>query len=131
VHGRRIDLVVTGAKGRLAGECDGDAWHTTPEQREADLHRELELKRAGWRFWRVRESEFYFNADAALASLWDTPEARGIRPGDLVPDTDEESTANGEWAPGRLSEAEGVDGLHDDPLGPAGLDVPVVHHGGH
>lgn len=52
---RRIDLVVTGAAGKLAVECDGDAFHTTPEQRIADLQREQELKRCGWTFWRVRE----------------------------------------------------------------------------
>lgn len=31
-NGRRIDLVITGAAGKLAVECDGDAFHTTPEQ---------------------------------------------------------------------------------------------------
>ncbi|OLT16494.1 hypothetical protein BJF78_13750 [Pseudonocardia sp. CNS-139] len=45
---RRIDLVVTGAAGKLAVECDGDAFHVTPEQRAADLDREQELKRCGW-----------------------------------------------------------------------------------
>src|SRR5690606_10075732 len=85
VNGRRIDLVVSGAQGRLAVECDGDYWHG-PEQREADLDRERELKRAGWRFWRVRESEFYFDPDAALAPLWEELERRGIRPGEVVAD---------------------------------------------
>ena len=30
VNGRDIDLVITGAKGRLAVECDGQDWHGTP-----------------------------------------------------------------------------------------------------
>ncbi|GAA1276644.1 hypothetical protein GCM10009677_33030 [Sphaerisporangium rubeum] len=81
VNGRRIDLVVSGAKGRIAVECDGDHWHGTPEQRENDLDRERELKRAGWRFWRVRESEFSFDPDKALLPLWDELSRRGITPG--------------------------------------------------
>lgn len=39
--------MVTGAAGKLAVECDGDAFHSTPEQRVADLQREQELKRCG------------------------------------------------------------------------------------
>ena len=31
VNGRRIDLVVTGGSSKLAVECDGDAWHSTPD----------------------------------------------------------------------------------------------------
>ncbi|MGW5364463.1 hypothetical protein [Actinopolymorpha pittospori] len=46
VNGRRIALVVTGANGRLAVECDSDFWHSTPEDRENDFDRERELKRA-------------------------------------------------------------------------------------
>jgi very-short-patch-repair endonuclease len=79
-NGRRIDLVVTGAAGKLAVECDGDAFHTSPEQREADLHREQELKRCGWTFWRVRESAYYLNKEKALASLWTTLDKLNISP---------------------------------------------------
>ncbi len=121
VNGRRIDLVVIGAKGRLAVECDGEAWHTTPSQRAADLDRELELKRAGWRFWRVRESEFYFDPDAALEPLWGTLEERGIRPHDFTPSSDE--NAGGVWDPAELSDEEGLDGLDADDESPASADV--------
>lgn len=128
VNGRRIDLVVTGAKGRLAVECDGDAWHTSAEQREADLHRELELKRAGWRFWRVRESEFYFDPEEAMSGLWAALEARGIRPHDLELHEEELAPEPGDdWVPAALSKVEGADGLDDDPLGVEGLDAVVPH----
>ena len=70
INGRTLDMVVTGANGRLAVECDGHIWSGTPEQRAADLDRERELKRAGWRFWRVRESEFAYDPEAALRPLW-------------------------------------------------------------
>lgn len=80
VNHRRIDLVVTGSASRLAVECDGDAFHTTPEQMRDDLKRETELRRCGWRFWRVRESEFYLDPVAALSSLWAELDQLGIRP---------------------------------------------------
>jgi very-short-patch-repair endonuclease len=57
-----IDLVIEGATNKLAVECDGDRWHSEPEQRERDIDRERILKRSGWTFWRVRGSEFYFNS---------------------------------------------------------------------
>src|SRR5439155_16957260 len=84
VNGRLLDLVVTGAEGRLAIECDGDR----PYGRTPDLDRELELKRAGWRFWRLRDSEFSYDPAAALAPLWAELDRRGIRPYDVTPAPD-------------------------------------------
>jgi len=110
VGGRGIDLVVTGAKGRLAVECDGQDWHGSEDQREADLDRERELKRAGWRFWRVRESEFHYDPDAALATLWETLDRLDIRPYDPADLVGGASTAT-VWRPAPLSTVEGLDGL--------------------
>ncbi|MEV4531900.1 histone-like nucleoid-structuring protein Lsr2 [Streptosporangium sp. NPDC049304] len=111
VNGRRIDLVVSGAEGRLAVECDGDFWHGTPEQREADLDRERELKRAGWRFWRIRESEFYFDPATAMESLWAELDRRGISPGTTV---DEANGSSLSWSALALSEKTGWDGLEGE-----------------
>jgi very-short-patch-repair endonuclease len=115
INGRFIDLFVSGAKGQLAVECDGDYWHSRPEDVAADLDRELELERAGVKFWRVRESEFYLDRQGSLASLWTTLEQRGIRPGDLnVHGGDGSGDASGEdWTPEPLSDVEGLDGLDD------------------
>jgi len=113
VNGRNIDLVVTGAKGRLAVECDGQDWPGTQEQREADLDRERELKRAGWRFWRVRESEFAYDPDTALTSLWPALKKLGIRPYDPADFVGVASSAT-VWAPAELSTVEGLDGLDGD-----------------
>ncbi|MFB9676070.1 AAA domain-containing protein [Streptosporangium vulgare] len=114
VNGRRIDLVVSGAKGRLAVECDGDFWHGTPEQREADLDRERELKRAGWRFWRIRESEFYFDPQTAMESLWAELDRRGISPGEAPGD---QTSASPSWSALPLSGNDGWDGLEDGDSG--------------
>lgn len=81
--GYRIDMVVTGAKGRLAIECDGDFWHG-PEQYESDLARQRELERCGWEFHRVRESVFYADMPGTLQGLWDTLDELDIRTADWV-----------------------------------------------
>lgn len=125
VNGRRIDLVVSGAKGRLAVECDGDFWHGTAEQRAADLDRERELKRAGWRFWRIRESEFYFDSDAALEPLWAEFDRRGIRPGEVMPDGEGPPVSVPTWSAVALSAYDGWDGLEDGDPREMG-EVPVM-----
>jgi very-short-patch-repair endonuclease len=79
-EGYRIDLVVVGAKGRLAIECDGDQWHG-PEAYQRDLARQRDLERCGWRFFRIRESAFYLDPAAVLNDLWSTLDSLEIRPG--------------------------------------------------
>lgn len=68
-EGYKIDLVVVGANGNLAIECDGDAWHG-PDRYEADMARQRDLERCGWSFFRVRESTFYIDKEASLSELW-------------------------------------------------------------
>lgn len=77
--GYRIDLVIIGARGRLAIECDGDAWHG-PASYEADLARQRDLERCGWQFFRIRESAYYVDPVGELAKLWSTLEELGIHP---------------------------------------------------
>lgn len=73
-EGYRIDLVVVGANGYLAVECDGDHWHG-PEAYRADLARQRDLERCGWTFFRMRESSFYLDPEEAMADLWPQLEA--------------------------------------------------------
>jgi very-short-patch-repair endonuclease len=79
VAGKRIDLVVEGGLARLAIECDGDNWHGA-DRYEADMQRQRQLERCGWEFFRVRESIFYADKNAALQQLWSMLEERGIYP---------------------------------------------------
>ncbi|MHA6523537.1 AAA domain-containing protein [Tessaracoccus sp. G1721] len=81
--GYRLDLVVVGARARLAVECDGDTWHG-PDAYERDLARQRELERCGWRFFRVRESSFYVDPAAALAPLWTLLDKMDIHPSDWI-----------------------------------------------
>ncbi len=79
IAGRRIDLVIEGGSARLGVECDGDHWHGA-EQYEEDMHRQQQLERCGWEFFRVRASLFYANRNEALSGLWGMLEERGIYP---------------------------------------------------
>ncbi|MFD5825984.1 AAA domain-containing protein [Lentzea sp. NPDC060358] len=88
-EGYRLDLVVVGAKARLAVECDGDAWHG-PDAYERDLARQRDLERCGWRFFRIRESEFYADRPAVMARLWDALHELDIHPSGWTRDEEDE-----------------------------------------
>jgi len=75
----RIDLVVEGVRERLAIECDGDRFHTV-ENLQADMERQAVLERLGWRFIRVRGSEFFRDPERALIPLYERLERMGIEP---------------------------------------------------
>ncbi|MFC7756245.1 AAA domain-containing protein [Tsukamurella soli] len=80
VNNRVVDLVVTGEHARLAVECDGADFVSTPEQARSDLERERELRRCGWEFVRVRESVFRIDPDAAIAVVVAALQRRGVAP---------------------------------------------------
>lgn len=65
----RIDLVVEGAGKRLAIECDGDRWHPQ-EKLEEDMARQAILERLGWRFVRIRGSQFFRDPDNAMKPVF-------------------------------------------------------------
>jgi very-short-patch-repair endonuclease/superfamily I DNA/RNA helicase len=105
VGSRSLDLVVTGDGGRLAVECDGHYWHTSPSQQVSDAHRDRELRRMGWDLVRIRESEFEFDTARELAPLWQRLEERGIHPHTAPADIDDE------WTPISLPEVDELDEL--------------------
>ncbi|MDF2979840.1 MAG: recD, partial [Actinomycetospora sp.] len=78
VHGRTLDLVVTGATGRLAVICDGDEQHR-PVTR-ADVEAEHDLRRCGWPVVRVAESHWIGDREGALQPVLDAATAAGITP---------------------------------------------------
>ena len=65
----RIDMVVEGSGKRLAVECDGDRWHPQ-EKLEEDMARQAILERLGWRFVRIRGSQFFRDPDNALEPVF-------------------------------------------------------------
>ncbi|NNN12536.1 MAG: hypothetical protein HKL81_02155 [Acidimicrobiaceae bacterium] len=88
VEGYRIDLVIIGSKTKVAIECDGDFWHG-PDRYQADLARKRDLERNRWKFFNIRESEFYIDRAAALVPLWEMLNELAVHPsGWLPPDQD-------------------------------------------
>jgi very-short-patch-repair endonuclease len=64
----KLDLVVEGKDGRVAIKCDGEK-EFAPQKLDQDIHRETVLERVGWRFIRLRASEFYLDPERALRTL--------------------------------------------------------------
>jgi len=75
----RIDLVVEGAGRRLAVECDGERWHSAEKLGE-DMARQAILERLGWRFVRIRGSQFFRNPDIAIEPVFTRLRALDIPP---------------------------------------------------
>ena len=76
----RIDLVAHGADSRrVAIECDGDRWHTL-DNLENDLSRQALLERLGWRFIRVRGSEYYGDPEATIDRVRERLSELGVNP---------------------------------------------------
>ncbi|MFV8316254.1 hypothetical protein [Mycobacterium sp. 23] len=112
--GYNIDLVIIGAKGKLAVECDGDFWHG-PDAYESDLARQRELERCGWEFFRIRESVFYADMGASLRKLWDTLDELDIRTADWIDPSFDDDVSD-----------ELADAIDDLPIDEALADVPDV-----
>ncbi len=75
----RIDMVVEGNNNRLAVECDGDRWH--PQEKLAeDMARQAILERLGWRFVRIRGSQFFRNPEQAMEPVFTKLRSLGIPP---------------------------------------------------
>lgn len=75
-----LDLVVVDDGARIAVECDGHRFHTSPGQVASDARRDHQLARMGWEVIRVRESEFEFDRNRELKRVWAAIDARGIAP---------------------------------------------------
>lgn len=121
-----LDLVVIGAKTRLAIECDGDTW-SGPEAYQRDMGRQRELERCGWHFFRVLESDFNLDPAKALAPLWERLTELEINPGsslDPVAEELDEPVISVEGAPS--PEVDVSDGVDLDQLIDDGQAIDVV-----
>lgn len=79
----RIDMVVEGNGKRLAIECDGERYHP-PEKLPEDLARQANLERMGWRFLRIRGSEFFRNPDKAMERVFEKLQELEIYPSETL-----------------------------------------------
>jgi very-short-patch-repair endonuclease len=81
----RIDMVVFYRDQKIALECDGDEFHSSPDQVASDMSRQAILERLGWRFIRLRGGEYYRDPDAAMKRVFKRLEQAGIFPGGRDP----------------------------------------------
>lgn len=62
----RLDMVVMCGEKKIAIECDGEQFHSGEDKIREDMERQTILERIGWRFIRIRGSEYYRNPDACI-----------------------------------------------------------------
>lgn len=75
----RIDMVVQYGDKKVALECDGERFHTS-DNLNNDLARQAILERLGWRFIRIRGSEYYRNPEKTMKTVVDSLLKHGICP---------------------------------------------------
>jgi very-short-patch-repair endonuclease len=90
----RLDMVVSGGGKKAVLECDGDAWHSGELQIHSDMERQTILERAGWRFVRIRGSEYYRNPEKAMARVMNDLAGLGIMPESKVNEQTEETASD-------------------------------------
>ncbi|MFM9596781.1 AAA domain-containing protein, partial [Streptomyces scabiei] len=76
----RIDMVAIDGNRKVAIECDGERWHSSEEQIRNDMERQTILERLGWHFVRLRGSEYYGDAEAAIDRVCKDLGQLGINP---------------------------------------------------
>lgn len=76
----RIDMVVYCGKKCVAIECDGEAYHSGEDKVREDMERQTILERLGWRFIRIRGSEYYRNPTNAMERVFKELEKKKIFP---------------------------------------------------
>lgn len=76
----RLDMVAVCGKQRVAIECDGERYHSGEEKIRADMERQTILERLGWRFIRIRGSEYYRNPEKAMERVITELAEFGIKP---------------------------------------------------
>lgn len=59
-------MVAVCGKKRVAIECDGERWHSGEAKIREDMERQTILERLGWRFIRIRGSEYYRDAEQTM-----------------------------------------------------------------
>ena len=76
----RIDMVAIYKNKKVAIECDGEQWHGE-DKLEEDMNRQGILERLGWRFIRIRGSEFFSGEEVAMENV-----IRKLNELDIYPD---------------------------------------------
>lgn len=90
----RIDMVAICENRKMAIECDGDKYHSGEDKIREDMERQTILERLGWRFIRIRGSEFYSDRARTMERVFAELHSYEILPEEPqnTPDTDSKLT---------------------------------------
>lgn len=78
----RLDMVAVCGKRAVAIECDGERWHSGEAKLREDMERQTILERLGWRFIRIRGSEYFRQPDRTMERVINELQDYGIEPED-------------------------------------------------
>ena len=76
----RLDMVAVCGRKKVAIECDGERWHSGEDKIREDMERQTILERLGWKFIRIRGSEYYRDPDKAMERVVAELTDDGIEP---------------------------------------------------
>lgn len=76
----RIDMIALCGTKKVAIECDGEQFHSSEEAIRADMERQSILERLGWRFIRIRGSEYYRDKETTMQRVVRELTEMGVKP---------------------------------------------------
>lgn len=76
----RIDMVAIYGDKKIAIECDGELYHSGEDKVREDMERQAILERIGWKFIRIRGSEYYKDPNATMNRVIKELKNNGIEP---------------------------------------------------
>lgn len=76
----RLDMVAVCENKTVAIECDGERWHSGDIKIREDMERQTILERLGWRFIRIRGSEYYRAPERTIQRVVKELSSYGIEP---------------------------------------------------
>lgn len=80
----RIDMVAVDGIQKVAIECDGERWHSGDDKVREDMERQTILERLGWRFVRIRGSEYYRDPEGTMERVMERIGQLGVEPNSAV-----------------------------------------------
>ena len=91
VGGYRIDMVALYQDQKVAIECDGEKYHGI-DMVASDMERQTILERIGWRFIRIRGSEYYSNKEKTMTRVLSELHVLGIEPEESMEISEQKET---------------------------------------
>ena len=88
----RIDMVAIYGDNKIAIECDGELYHSGEDKVRADMERQTILERLGWRFIRIRGSEYYRNPETTMKRVVSELSNYDVFPEDTIKETESQNS---------------------------------------